>query len=93
MTPAVDYKKALEALDKLYAHSLPTRISTTGFNALFNQVQQALQPCAEAMTEDELAKAVTEFIEEMDYDPSNYALEVPALKRALAKSGHLKVKA
>jgi hypothetical protein len=35
-------------------------------------------------TKSLLVEALKEFISEMDYDPSNYALEIPALRRALA---------
>ena len=91
---AADYKKALEVFDKGKSTLLNGSVQCYNLPLQHAElIRQALQPCAEAMTEDELAKAVTEFIEEMDYDPSNYALEVPALKRALAKSGQLKVKA
>lgn len=100
MTPAVDYKKALEQTNKAInslnwlvrtcAHNFDDEIQEKAkdvFDVIKIAEKQALQPCAEAMTEDDLVGLVINA--ETDCANSTYRHCI----QALIQAGHLKVKA
>lgn len=98
MTPAVDYKKALEVFRAGNRQSLVGNASQYAYvfsRDDIQRIEQALQPCAEAMTEDELVNvSMSPFDAESEAWIEIYRYgRIRQIIRALAKSGHLKVKA
>lgn len=106
MTPAVDYKKALEEFPEFPTGQIKGSMSCLSYLEKHGTaIKQALQPCAEAMTEElsrELLLQKSWITDAKLHDAKKggiggwlLAIEKSnfAMSEIIAKSGHLKVKA